>query len=186
MRVFVLADALGGGEPSSDFARGVLHHRLGTGLWLPPLRDRRHDIPGLVEELLRDACAERQVECCGVSAEALDALEAYLWPTNIRELREVLRRALVVADDRIGLADLPRHVRVAAEECSAIDEVSRKPSGATSSRRCNGRLEPRRDGARARHRRAHAPTAVGRVWACASTSLAVTLAIRRGVWWLVG
>ena len=63
---------------------------------LVPLRDRREDIPLLVEDLLERLNAEQSRHVEGVSAEAMARLVAHDWPGNIRELRNVLERALVV------------------------------------------------------------------------------------------
>jgi DNA-binding NtrC family response regulator len=67
---------------------------------LPPLRDRREDIPLLIEHFLEHLSVEtdRQVE--GVSADALAALMRHDWPGNVRELRNVLERGMVVAKDK--------------------------------------------------------------------------------------
>jgi DNA-binding NtrC family response regulator len=80
---------------------------------LPPLRDRREDIPLLVEHLLERLGAEIGRKLEGVSAEAMDRLVAHPWPGNVRELRNVLERAIVVATGRVlqvhdlGLAPAP-------------------------------------------------------------------------------
>ncbi len=68
-------------------------------------------MPGLVQVLLRKVCAEAGREEKVLSAEAFDALCAYGWPGNIRELENALRRAVAFSDGaEIGLADLPESV----------------------------------------------------------------------------
>jgi DNA-binding NtrC family response regulator len=78
--------------------REDLFYRLNVvPISLIPLRDRREDIPLLVEDLLERLNAEQSRHVEGVAAEAMAHLVAHDWPGNIRELRNVLERALVVA-----------------------------------------------------------------------------------------
>jgi transcriptional regulator with PAS, ATPase and Fis domain len=81
--------------------REDLYYRLNViPILLPPLRERREDIPLLIEHFLEHLSVEtdRQVE--GVSADALAALMRHDWPGNVRELRNVLERGMVVAKDK--------------------------------------------------------------------------------------
>jgi DNA-binding NtrC family response regulator len=75
-------------------------------LVVPPLRDRREDIPALVEEFLRAANAELAREVTGISDAALDMLVAYHWPGNVHQLRSTMRRAVLTAKDSIGADDI--------------------------------------------------------------------------------
>jgi DNA-binding NtrC family response regulator len=80
---------------------------------LPPLRERRSDIPELVEYFL----TTRQVGLsrCRVGPEALEALVRYDWPGNVRELANVLERAQILAEDAtITVDDLPDTLSTAA------------------------------------------------------------------------
>jgi DNA-binding NtrC family response regulator len=96
------------GAPGTTL-REDLFYRLGVvTLDIPPLRDRRSDIPLLVEAFLRAIKGPRRA----VSEEAMDRLMAYAWPGNVRELRHVLERACVMSsadvldesDFELGLA----------------------------------------------------------------------------------
>lgn len=89
--------------------RADLYYRLQVlQLKLPPLRDRREDIPALVHHFLRRG-SSRRVQA--VDPMALDALVAYRWPGNIRELRNVVERALVLGEGAtLRLEDLPLEV----------------------------------------------------------------------------
>jgi transcriptional regulator with PAS, ATPase and Fis domain len=79
--------------------RQDLYYRLSAfPIALPPLRERREDIPMLVDSFLQRGDAARRFT---VDAAALAALQAYDWPGNIRELRNVLERARLFADDGI-------------------------------------------------------------------------------------
>ncbi|MHB8873423.1 MAG: sigma-54-dependent transcriptional regulator [Myxococcaceae bacterium] len=83
---------------ASNSFREDLFYRLNViPVQLPPLRDRREDIPLLVEHFLEQLSVEMQRRIEGVSAEAMSQLMAHGWPGNIRELRNVLERGAVVA-----------------------------------------------------------------------------------------
>lgn len=74
---------------------------------LPPLRDRREDIPELVAHLLTRVAAERRMPVPTVSEEAMAALQAHDWPGNIRQLRNILERTMILAPgDRAGSIDV--------------------------------------------------------------------------------
>jgi two-component system response regulator AtoC len=78
--------------------REDLYYRLNViPVTLPPLRERKEDIPRLVEKILDDLRFEMRKPLEGVSAEALEILIAYDWPGNIREFRNVLERGVVLA-----------------------------------------------------------------------------------------
>jgi len=89
--------------------REDLYYRLKViMLWLPPLRDRREDLHELAGEFLRRAADKAGKSIISFEDEALDTLLAYDWPGNIRELENVIERAVVLADgDLITMADLP-------------------------------------------------------------------------------
>jgi DNA-binding NtrC family response regulator len=93
--------------------RDDLFYRLNVvSIELPPLRERREDIPELVEHFLstRPLTAGR----CRVDDDALGALVAYRWPGNVRELANVLERAQILAEgDLITPDDLPENMRLA-------------------------------------------------------------------------
>jgi DNA-binding NtrC family response regulator len=88
--------------------REDLFYRLNViPITIPPLRERREDVPLLVENFLERLQVETKKRLDGVSAEAMSALMAHAWPGNVRELRNVLERGAVVATGPvIQLADL--------------------------------------------------------------------------------
>ena len=88
--------------------REDLYYRLNVfKLWLPPLRERREDVPFLVEHFVKHYAAQQgRMEPPSVSPEAMESLLARAWPGNVRELRNVIERAVLLADDGIGSADL--------------------------------------------------------------------------------
>ncbi len=94
--------------------REDLFYRLNVvPIYLPPLRERREDIPELVEHFL----TTRQIGPmrARVDADALKALKAYSWPGNVRELANVLERAQILADNHIiTVDDLPENLTAAS------------------------------------------------------------------------
>jgi two-component system response regulator PilR (NtrC family) len=107
-------------DVEADVAAGKfrqdLYYRLNViRVELPPLRDRREDIAPLTERLVRRFAREMSKDLIGVTPDALRALERYAFPGNVRELENVIERAVALAGSRsIGLGDLPRDVSGAA------------------------------------------------------------------------
>jgi two-component system nitrogen regulation response regulator NtrX len=86
---------------------------------MPPLRDRREDIPALVDHFVEGFCAEYGKRPKKASAEALELLMAYHWPGNVRELKNVIERLVIMGvSDEIGASDLPAPIRKGREESS--------------------------------------------------------------------
>jgi two-component system NtrC family response regulator len=92
--------------------REDLYYRLNVvTIELPPLRDRREDIPMLAEQLLERFGAEHPGGRCQLSREAMDLLTKYDYPGNVRELENIIQRAVVLSRDTlITTADLPPHL----------------------------------------------------------------------------
>lgn len=83
--------------------RGDLYFRISTvPLAIPPLRERRDDIPHIARTLLARICSDMARAPAELSESAIERLRSYYWPGNIRELRNVLERALLFTD-RSGL-----------------------------------------------------------------------------------
>lgn len=94
--------------------REDLYYRLSViPIQIPPLRERKEEIPYLVDFFIERYGSGRKIE---VSAEAIDRLQNYDWPGNIRELENVIERALVLTtDNRITIDNLPAHIAQKAE-----------------------------------------------------------------------
>ena len=92
--------------------REDLYFRLGAFvITVPPLRDRREDIPALVYDFVRRAAARVNKDVNSVSAEAMTALMTYSWPGNVRELEHAIERAVIVArGTSIRVRELPPEV----------------------------------------------------------------------------
>lgn len=74
---------------------------------IPPLAERREDIPALVSQFVARFAAERRVPTPELAPEAMAALQAYDWPGNVRQLRNIVERTLILAPgDRIGRIDV--------------------------------------------------------------------------------
>ena len=97
------------GEIDAGRFRADLFYRLNVvHLVLPPLRDRREDIPLLVDHFVRRLNVKLQRRVLGVEPEALRALMGHGWKGNVRELEHVLEQAMILGDgDFIGLRHLP-------------------------------------------------------------------------------
>ena len=92
--------------------REDLYYRLNVvPVLVPPLRERREDIPFLVEHFVRKISRECHRQMDGVSAGALEVLTRYDWPGNVRELENVIHRAVVLAGGPVVmLRDVPLDV----------------------------------------------------------------------------
>ncbi|HPH97683.1 MAG TPA: sigma-54 dependent transcriptional regulator [Anaerolineaceae bacterium] len=97
--------------------REDLYYRLrGIELHLPALRDRKADIPDLVGYLIRKYNMEKGMNFSGVTPRALDAMIAYTWPGNIRELAHAIEHAMIFCDEEtIDLPHLPLEVSQAGK-----------------------------------------------------------------------
>ena len=98
---------------SDEIRRGTfredLFYRLNViPLLVPPLRERREDIPLLVEHFLHDIAAEHGLRPKSITPQALEILSRYHWPGNVRELRNTVERLLIMAPgETITPADVP-------------------------------------------------------------------------------
>jgi transcriptional regulator with PAS, ATPase and Fis domain len=114
-----LESALQRGEFRED-----LFYRFNTfTITLPPLRDRVEDIPVLAYHFLRKAEAKVNKKVERIAPEALDFLKRYTWPGNLRELENIVERAVVLASERtIEARHLPLHVQEATGLEVSVDE----------------------------------------------------------------
>jgi two-component system, NtrC family, response regulator AtoC len=101
--------------------REDLYYRLNVlTVSLPPLRERREDIPLLIEHFVARNNARLGTQIRGLDAEARRALYEYAWPGNVRELENTIERAMVLCDgDTIVGVDLPERFRRAANPIAA-------------------------------------------------------------------
>ena len=133
-------EAVRGGHLRED-----LYYRLNVfQVHMPPLRERKADIPILGETLLWDLIRKHQCRVTGISPAVLNAFEQYNWPGNVRELRNVLERAMILAGEgaieqkhlpeflrnRVS-SDAPVVVSVAAAAACAAAGTVHSPVGTT-------------------------------------------------------
>jgi len=104
-------------DPEEQIKKGLfredLYYRLNViEVTIPPLRERREDVAVLIRHFVDKFSRQNNKKISDVSEEALEVLTSYPWPGNIRELSNVIERAVVLAgSDRIGLAELPAKLR---------------------------------------------------------------------------
>ncbi len=121
---------------AGDFREDLYYRLAVVPIHLPRLRDRPEEIPELVRHILDRQSRRMRIEIEGVEPEAMEVLLEYPWPGNIRELENVLERALVLTEGpRVALDDLPESVRVPSPEArlpTAVDgdDLSVKRHGA--------------------------------------------------------
>jgi DNA-binding NtrC family response regulator len=90
--------------------REDLYHRLGVVvLSVPPMSERREDVPLLVEHFLGEMCDEHTRRPKEIDADAIERLTRKEWSGNIREIRNVVERLVVLSDDRITLSDVENY-----------------------------------------------------------------------------
>ncbi len=92
--------------------REDLYFRLNVvRLVMPPLRQRKEDLPVLLQAFVKEFAQENGKKIAGVTPEAMEAIQRYDWPGNVRELRMAVEHGVVLSrGDRIDLADLPERL----------------------------------------------------------------------------
>ena len=93
--------------------REDLYYRLNVvPVLLPPLRERKEDIPLLAEYFLEKVSQREGFSCQGFQREAMEAFQGYNWPGNVRELENVVERMVTLTEGvQLGLEDLPLYLR---------------------------------------------------------------------------
>ena len=113
------------------FRQDLFHRIYVFPLVLPPLRERREDIPLLIEHFAAQVSAQNGWKPLPFSAKALDALQAFSWPGNVRELRNMVERLMLLAtDNQVDLAT----VELAVPTGSSASSSSISSSGPLSDR----------------------------------------------------
>lgn len=106
---------------NNEFREDLLYRLNGFTIQLPPLKERKEDIPLLLEYFLRRAKSDMgRPELQGISPEALERLLAYDWPGNVRQLQSVVRQSLLhTTGTVIGVGSLPGFIHSRAVELQA-------------------------------------------------------------------
>ncbi len=119
---------------TGGFRRDLYHRVVVFPLTLPPLRARCEDLPALVEYFARQVSAQNGWKPVEFSATTIDALKEYAWPGNIRELRNVVERLLLLAGDEVNAEDV-RLALPAKSGSGPTSTSSEGESGATGAAR---------------------------------------------------
>jgi DNA-binding NtrC family response regulator len=135
---------LGAMVAAGAFRQDLLYRLNTMTLEIPPLRDRPEEIPLLAERFLAQANHANQSALRGFSEEAMNLLRAYEWPGNIRELRNVIERAAVVAEgEYVDVLDLPASLVRAAPARATAPALDAPPVAASPPARAE--LDPGED-----------------------------------------
>ena len=112
------------GEVINGRMRSDLCERLSAfSIQLPPLREREGDLDQLIDHLLKEIAARLDQPLRHLLPEARIALLRHPWPGNIRQLKQVLERACIAADEAIGPGDLPEFIRPHSKGEPAVGSV---------------------------------------------------------------
>ncbi len=111
------------GEVKNGKFREDLYFRLNViTLSLPPLRDKREDMPVLIDHFLDNFCRNRQKKI--LLPEVMTAMSQYHWPGNVRELKNTIERLVVMTEgNSISIEDLPENIRGASSITAEGTEV---------------------------------------------------------------
>jgi DNA-binding NtrC family response regulator len=125
-----------------DFRRDLFFRLNVLSIELPPLRDRRDDIPLLIEAFVREVSDRNERDFPGITPEAMRLLAEYSWPGNIRELRNLVESMVVLSPGRkIRPEDIPEEVRSGAGTSLLPVPMARASSGGSTSANLRPELE---------------------------------------------
>jgi len=104
-----------------EFRKDLFYRLSAVKMNIPPLRERRKDIRLLAEQFAADICRENEIDCHGFSEEAFHYLENQSWPGNIRELKNILERILILEKGRkIDTDILEKHMTSSESQSSLL------------------------------------------------------------------
>jgi two-component system response regulator HydG len=118
IRILAASNRILKDEVKKGTFREDLFYRLNVvPIYLPPLRERKEDVPLLIEHFLTVYNEKNGRKLQGFHPRALDALMRYAWPGNIRELENVVERAVILTrEDYVPFSDLPEAIRGASDD----------------------------------------------------------------------
>jgi len=95
---------------NNDFREDLFHRLSVIRINVPPLKDRKEDIPELVERFLSDIAEEHGAKKKSIDSGALNQLKEYKWSGNIRELRNVVERLVILGAEKITAQDVKKYI----------------------------------------------------------------------------
>ncbi len=108
-----------------DFRQDLFYRLSVMTIELPPLRERREEIPLLAHHFLEKYSDSLDKEIAGITPQAMAVLEAHDWPGNVRELEHVVERAVLLADESVDLEDLPLGAGASAVDWADVPDDAR-------------------------------------------------------------
>jgi DNA-binding NtrC family response regulator len=115
------------------FRQDLFHRVYVFPLALPPLRERREDIPSLVQHFAEQVCAQNSWKPVPFTDEAMEALQSYAWPGNVRELRNMVERLMLLGTE--GQVDLATvHLALPKNSAGAVTTATATGSGPLADR----------------------------------------------------
>lgn len=119
-------------EVAAGRFREDLYYRLGVvPVTVPPLRQRRADIPALAQHFASQLHEEGDIPAHALDEDALDLLSSYDWPGNVRQLQNAVFRAGVLCDSEVlGVKDFPEIARLAGTELAGAPGITQAPTPA--------------------------------------------------------
>ena len=119
-----------------EFRRDLFFRLNVLSIELPPLRERRDDIPLLVETFVKEVSEAHDLVFPGISAQAMEVLQSYVWPGNVRELRNLVESMVVLAHGRmIRPEDIPEEIRAGRGASLLPAQIPRATDAAGASTR---------------------------------------------------
>lgn len=97
---------------AGDFREDLFYRLNVVRIRVPPLRERKGDLPLLIQHFLRHFCQENGKECDGLTPEAMEILHGYPWPGNVRQLRNCIEHMVVLGrTPLLGVESIPEDIR---------------------------------------------------------------------------
>jgi DNA-binding NtrC family response regulator len=114
---------------AGDFREDLFYRLNVIEIWLPPLRERREDIPMLVRHFIKKIARAQNAPEKSIASDAMAALVSYNFPGNVRELENAVERAFTLSGDEIDAASLPPRIKNSAAHALPVrDTESFRPT----------------------------------------------------------
>ena len=102
---------------NNEFRKDLYYRLKVITIKIPPLRERREDIPPLIDTFIREFCAKNNLDFPGITGEAMDILVGYSWPGNVRELQNLVKNLIILSPrKKVDAETIPRYLAEEAPE----------------------------------------------------------------------